>query len=72
MTMCGNPDVKYTIVDRFNRTMKSKLYKRFTRSKTYPYVDAFQKFVSCYIDAVHSSTEVAKSASSFCCTYGRG
>jgi hypothetical protein len=33
MIFCRNPDVKCSIVERFNRTLKSKLYKWFTRSK---------------------------------------
>jgi transposase InsO family protein len=36
MRVCRNPDVKCAIVERFNRTLKSKLYKWFTLKNTYP------------------------------------
>jgi hypothetical protein len=35
MRVCRNPEVKCAIVERFNRTLKSKLYKWITWKITY-------------------------------------
>ena len=35
MRLCRNPDVKCTVVEFFNRTLKFKLCKWFTRNNTY-------------------------------------
>lgn len=59
--MCKNPDLKCTIVERFNRMLKSILYKWFTQINTYGYVNMLDKFVSVYNDTVHSSTGVVPS-----------
>jgi len=48
-------------LERFNRTLKSKLYKLFTWKNTHRYVDVLDKFVSGYNDTVHSSTGMAAS-----------
>jgi hypothetical protein len=61
MRVCRYPDVKCAIVKRFNRTLKSKLYKWFTWKNTHRYVHVLEKFVSGYNDAVHSSTGMAPS-----------
>jgi transposase InsO family protein len=49
--VCRNPDVKCAVAERFNRTLKTKLYKWFTRNNTYRYVEVLENVVSGY-DAV--------------------
>jgi hypothetical protein len=60
MRVCRNPDVKCAVMERFNRTLKTKLYKCFTTNNTYRYVDLLDKFVMGY-DTVNSSTGMAPS-----------
>ena len=61
MRICRNPVLKCAVVERFNRTLKSKLYKCFPRNNTYRYVDVLNKFVEGYNDSVHSSMGMAPS-----------
>ena len=42
--------------ERFIRTLKSKLYRYFTKNNTYKYVDILQDMVEGYLDSVHTST----------------
>ena len=43
-----NPDVKAAVIERFNRTLKSKMYKYFTHANTFKYIDVLQNFVVSY------------------------
>jgi hypothetical protein len=61
MRVCRNPDLKCGILERFKRTLKSKLYTWFTWKNTYRYVDVLDNFNSGYNDTVHSSTGMAPS-----------
>ena len=54
--VCKYPDVKFSFLERFNTTLKSKLRKWFTRINTYLYADFLDKYVAGYCDWVHSST----------------
>jgi len=56
-----NPDVKYSIVERAQRTVRDKIYKYFTYSNSKRYIDVLQKFVDAYNDTVHSATGIAPS-----------
>ena len=40
-----SPDVKCAIVERYIRTLKSRIWRHFTRHKTQRYVDVLQDFV---------------------------
>ena len=53
ITVCKDTDVKCVIVERFNRTLKSNLFKWFKWNNTYRCVDVLEKFVSGYNDPVH-------------------
>ena len=44
----NNPDIKGAIPERFNRTLKTKLYKYFTKNNTYHYSDVIDKLVTSY------------------------
>jgi hypothetical protein len=61
MRVCRIPDEKCAIVERFNRTLKSKLYKWFKRTNSYRYVDVLDKFITGYNNTMHSSTGMAPS-----------
>jgi transposase InsO family protein len=48
-----NSDVKAALAERFNRTLKSRIYKHFTEHQTKRYVDVLQDFVYAYNHAKH-------------------
>ena len=48
-------DAKASIVERFNRTLKSKLYRYFTAANTLKYVDILPKLVNQYNRTYHRS-----------------
>ena len=48
-------NAKASIVERFNRTMKSKMYKYFTAANTLNYVDNLPKLVYQYNHTYHRS-----------------
>ena len=50
-----SPDVKASIAERLNRTLKSKLWKHFTTSKTFCYLDCLQDIVDSYNNSYHTS-----------------
>ncbi|KAF4519570.1 hypothetical protein B566_EDAN004777 [Ephemera danica] len=54
-----NPDVKASIVERFNRTLKTKMWKYFTHANTYKYVDVLQDLVHAYNNSKHSAINMA-------------
>lgn len=50
-----NPDIKCAVVERFNRTLKSRLSRLFTHRNTHRFVDVLQSVVDGYNDSFHSS-----------------
>jgi len=59
--VCRNPDVKCSIVERAQRTVRDKIYRYFTYTNSNRYIDVLQKFVDAYNDTVHSATGMAPS-----------
>src|SRR5205085_9892665 len=55
----NNPDIKASIVERFNRTLKTRLWKYFTWKQTSRYIDVLDAFMDSYNNRVHSSTGLA-------------
>ena len=51
----ANNEVKAAIVERFNRTLKGRMYRYFTAKNTLRYVDNLQDFVSSYNNTYHRS-----------------
>ena len=54
-----NEDIKASIVERFNRTLKSKLWRYFTRHDTLSYVDVLDSMVDVYNRTPHRSIGMA-------------
>lgn len=50
-----SPDVKAAVAERFNRTLKSRLWKYFTANKTFCYLDCLQKVVDAYNLSYHTA-----------------
>ena len=50
-----DPDVKAACIERFIRTLKTRLWRYFTHKRTRCYVDVLQKFVDSYNKSIHSS-----------------
>ena len=51
-----NEDVKSSVVERFNRTLKIKMWKYFTHGNTYKFVDILQDMVHSYNHKHHRTT----------------
>lgn len=60
-----NPDIKAAIVERFNRTLKERMWRYFTYSQNKRYIDVLQNIVGSYNRARHSSIKMAPSAVNF-------
>ncbi|GFQ72165.1 uncharacterized transposon-derived protein F54H12.3 [Trichonephila clavata] len=54
-------DAKSTIVERFNRTLKQKMFRVFTYRKSYKYDDVLQSLVKSYNNSKHLSIGMAPS-----------
>jgi transposase InsO family protein len=55
----GNSDKKAAVVERFNRTIKHRIWRYFTAKRTYKYLDILQKMVDSYNHSVHRSIGMA-------------
>jgi hypothetical protein len=53
-----NPDIKAAIVERFNRTLKERMWRYFTHKNTRRYADVLQDIVRAYNHTRHSSTRM--------------
>lgn len=54
-----NDDIKCAIVERFNRTIKSRMYRYFTEKKTRKWIDIVDDIISSYNQSVHRSIKEA-------------
>jgi len=50
-----NPNIRGDIVEWFQRSLKSRMYKFFTKNNTYSYLDVINKVVISYNCSVHST-----------------
>ena len=55
----SNSDQKAAVVERFNRTLKTRIWTYFTAKKTSRYVDVLQQFVDSYNAAKHRAIGMA-------------
>lgn len=54
----SNRDIKCAIVERFNRTLKAKMFKYFTSKGTRKYVDVINKLLKSYNNAYHRAIKM--------------
>jgi len=59
--VCRNPDVKCSVAEGAHGTIRDRLYKYFTYTNKYRYVDVLPKFAKAYNDTVHSDSGMAPS-----------
>lgn len=57
----SHSEYKASVVERFNRTLKNKLYRIFTHRNSFKYVDVLNSVLKSYNDSVHRSTGFAPS-----------
>jgi len=50
-----NEDIKAAVVERFNKTLKTKMYRYFTFKNTWRYIDILQDLVDLYNATRHRS-----------------
>lgn len=56
-----NDDIKCALVERFNRTLKTRMYRYFTRTNSLRFIDVLPALVRSYNDTVHSAIKMAPS-----------
>ena len=56
-----NADIKCALVERFNRTLKSRMWRYFTYKNTLRYVDVLSDMMKSYNDSYHSAIKTAPS-----------
>lgn len=54
----NNPDIKASVVERFQRTLKMRMWRYFTFNNTYRYVDILQDLINAYNHSVHRSIKM--------------
>lgn len=54
-----NDDIKASIVERWNRTLKSRMWRYFTYTRNKRYIDNIQKFVDSYNNSKHRTIQMA-------------
>ena len=53
-----NDDIKCSIVERFNRTLKTKLWRYFTHKNTLTFLDVLNDFVESYNNSYHRAIKM--------------
>ena len=53
-----NSGLKASVIERFNRTFKNKMYKYFTAKNTLSYIDVLPQLVSSYNNTYHRSIKM--------------
>ena len=54
-----NSELKASVVERFNRTIKEKIYKFFTLKNTFTYIDSLTNLVETYNSSYHRSIKTS-------------
>lgn len=52
-------DVKASVIERFIRTLKTRMWRYFSHKNTYRYIDVLEKIIRAYNFTVHSATLMA-------------
>jgi transposase InsO family protein len=50
-----NPDIKGAVIERFNKSLKIRMFKYFTKNNTYRYLDVIDKLLTGYNTSIHST-----------------
>ena len=53
-----NPDIKCAVIERFNRTLKTKMFKYFTANGTRKYIDVINEFLESYNSSYHRTIKM--------------
>ena len=53
-----NSEVKASVVERFNRTLKSRMWRYFSWKNTLKYIDVLQQLVKAYNHSHHRSIQM--------------
>ena len=56
-----NEDIKCAVIERFNRTLKTRMWRYFTYSKSQKYIDVLDELVDSYNNTYHRSIGMAPS-----------
>ena len=56
---------KAVVIERFNRTLKNKMFKYFTANGTYKYIDILPSLINEYNNKKHSSTKLSPKSKYF-------
>jgi len=56
-----NDDIKCALVERFNRTLKTRMWRYFTYKNSLRYIDVLQDLLKSYNDSVHGAIKMAPS-----------
>jgi hypothetical protein len=57
-----NEDIKCALVERWHRTLKSKMWRYFTHRSTLRYLDVLKELVTSYNNSYHSAIKMAPSS----------
>lgn len=57
-----DPNTKAAVVERFNRTLKERMWRYFTYRNTHRYIDVLQQIIHAYNNARHSATKMRPSS----------
>lgn len=55
----SNPDIKCAIVERFNRTLKNRMFRFFTSSGSHKFMYKLKDLVAAYNSSIHRSIKMA-------------
>lgn len=55
----NNPDIKAAVVERFNRTLKTRMWRYLTHNNTYRYIDVLGKLLDSYNHSKHRSINMS-------------
>jgi hypothetical protein len=60
-----NYDIKAAVVERFNRTLKTKMFRYFTHRNTYRWIDVLDKLLESYNNTYHSAIRMTPNQVNF-------
>jgi transposase InsO family protein len=58
-SLTNDSKMKCSVIERFNRTLKTRIWKWFTHTNSHRYIDELQNFVDGYNSSIHRSIKMA-------------